>query len=87
MSLEDFAREVKGQPPKNRSWSDRWVVTDEDGCSYDMQVATVRLPIGIGLVLVATLLFVAWVADDPFWNQLMAHLKVVWDFVKWLILG
>lgn len=77
MSLEDFSREVMGKPPKNRSWLDRAVYTDEDGCSYDQQVMVTRLPLGVGLALAGGLLLVGWASGDPAWNELMSRINAI----------
>jgi hypothetical protein len=77
MSLEDFSREVMGKAPKNRSAIDRMLVTDDSGCSYDQQVATVRLPLGIGLAAVGGLLLVGWASDDPAWTKLVGQIQAI----------
>lgn len=87
MSLEDFAREVQGKPPKNRSLLDRWAYSDEDGCSYDMQVATSPISKGIALALFASMLAVAWASGDPVWDKFVDRLAAIWNFVKWAIIG
>ena len=80
MSLEDFSREVMGKAPKNRSAIDRMLVTDDSGCSYDQQVGTIRLPLGIGLVAVGGLLLVAWASDDPAWTKLVGQIQAIVNF-------
>lgn len=80
MSLEDFSREVMGKAPKNRSIIDRMVVTDDSGCSYDQQVMTIRLPLGIGLAVVGGMALVAWASDDPAWTKLVAQIQSIATF-------
>lgn len=77
MGLEDFSREIMGKAPKNRSAIDRVLVTDDSGCSYDQQVATVRLPLGIGLAAVGGLLLVGWASDDPAWTKLVGQIQAI----------
>ena len=81
MSLEDFSREVMGKAPKNRSAIDRMLVTDDSGCSYDQQVMTIRLPLGIGLAAVGGLLLVAWASDDPAWTKLVGQVQSILSFL------
>ena len=80
MSLEDFSREVMGKAPKNRSAIDRMLVTDDSGCSYDQQVMTIRLPLGIGLAAIGGLLLVAWASDDPVWVRLVGQIQSIVNF-------
>lgn len=80
MSLEDFSREVMGKEPKYRSWLDRVTFTDDSGCSYDQQVMTIRLPLGIGLAAVGGLLLVAWASDDPAWIKLVGQIQSIMNF-------
>lgn len=82
MSLEDFAREVAGKPPKNRGIVDRMPLTDEDGCSYDQQVMVGRLPLGLGAAFFLILLTVAWASGDPAWTDLTAKLGQFVDLLK-----
>jgi hypothetical protein len=83
MGLEDFSREIIGKAPKNRSAIDRMLVTDDSGSSYDQQVATVRLPLGIGLAAVVTaaavvgLLLVGWASDNPAWTKLVGQIQAI----------
>lgn len=82
MSLEDFGREVMGKPPKNRDMVERWVVSDEDGCSYDQQVWTARLPLGVGIAAIAGLLLVAWASNNPLWRDLTGKIGTVIDLAR-----
>lgn len=75
MSLEDFSREVMGKPPKNRGLIDRAIYTDEEGCSYDRQVVTSRIPLGVGFALFAGLLLVGWASNDPAWTEMVGQTK------------
>jgi hypothetical protein len=77
MGLEDFSREIIGKAPKNRSAIDRMLVTDDSGSSYDQQVATVRLPLGIGLAAVGGLLLVGWASDNPAWTKLVGQIQAI----------
>ncbi len=79
MSLEDFSREVMGKPPKNRDMVDRALFTDEDGCSYDQQVAVARVPLGVGVAVFVGLLFVGWASDDPAWAAMLDRMTSVLD--------
>lgn len=82
MSLEDFAREVAGKPPKDRGMVDRMLLTDEDGCSYDQQVMVGRIPLGLGIAFFAILLTVAWASGDPAWTELTAKLGQFFGLLK-----
>ena len=75
MSLENFGRALSGKPPKDRSMTDRMLVTNDDGCSYDQQVMTVRLPLGVGIAVVGGMLVVAWASGDPLWTDLTDKLS------------
>lgn len=79
MSLEDFSREVMGKPPKNRDLVDRAIFTDEDGCSYDQQVAVTRVPLGVGFAFFAGLFLVGWASDDPAWTKMVDRITSVLD--------
>lgn len=85
MSLEDFGREVMGKPPKNRDMVDRWVYTDEDGCSFDRQVWVSPLPLGVGFAMIGGLLLIGWASDDPAWHALAAKFQSIVDFVKSIV--
>jgi hypothetical protein len=82
MNLQDFGRELRGRPPKNRDYFERLVVTDEDGCSYDRQVATVRLSWPVGIAVIVCLLVLAWASDDPAWRDLLTNLGEWADIFK-----
>ena len=77
MSLEDFAREAMGKPPKNRDLLERVLYSDEDGCSFDQQVYVVRLPLVLSLAFGGALLFVAWAVGGPEWDGLAASLDSI----------
>lgn len=81
MSLEDFGRELQGKPPKNRDMWDRMLHSDEDGCSYDQQVYATRLPLGVGLALVGSLLLVAWAADGEEWTAISDKAQWIWGLL------
>ena len=81
MSLEDFGRELQGKPPKNRDMWDRMLYTDEDGCSYDQQVYVTRLPFGIGLAFVGSLLLVAWAAGGAEWDAITEKAQWIWGML------
>lgn len=78
MSLEDFGRELKNKPPKNRDMWDRMLYTDDSGCSYDEQVYVTRLPWGVGLALIGSLMLVAWAADGGEWNAIRDKVQWIW---------
>jgi hypothetical protein len=74
MSLEDFSRILGGKRPRDRDLLDRMAFSDEDGCSYDRQVAPGRLGWPLALALVAGSAAVAWASGDPAWDALLAKL-------------
>ena len=85
MSLEDFSRMAQGKRPRDRSWLDRYVNSDEDGCSYDQAVFTGRIPLAFGLVVAGGLMLVGWVTNDPLWIEFLAKLQRLLDALKWLL--
>lgn len=81
MTLEDFGRELQNKSPKSRDMWDRVLYTDDSGCSYDEQVYVTRLPWGVGLALIGSLLLVAWAADGAEWNAISDKVQWIWGLL------
>lgn len=60
---------------------DRMLYSDEDGCSYDQQVYVTPLPLDVGLVLVGSLLLVAWAADGEEWKAIADKAQWIWGLL------